>query len=247
MRKGFDAAVVKQRIVEWIRNWFKANGDGCYAVIGISGGKDSSVVAALCVEALGADRVVGVLMPNGVQADIEDSRRVVSSLGIVHYEVNIEQSVSEMLKLVQDHVGMVSKQTKINVPPRIRMTTLYAISQSIDGRVANTCNLSETFVGYETRWGDSVGDFAPIVNLTTDEVIAVGLLCDKLPRDLVLKTPSDGLCGKTDEESFGFTYDQLNAYIWGTATVPEEIGSKIQDMFEKSRFKRMPIPAYDER
>lgn len=241
---NFDAIKVKNDCVEWIRDWFKYNGKGCNAVIGISGGKDSTVVAALCVEALGKNRVIGVLMPQNNQSDINDSYAVVKHLGIEHKVINIGPTVDMMLlQLAMFGEMEISEQTKINLPPRIRMATLYAVSQSINGRVANTCNLSEDYIGYSTRWGDSVGDFAPLANLTSDEVIAIGDVCD-LPYELTHKTPSDGLCGKTDEDNFGFTYAVLNKYIRTGICEDEEVKAKIDAMHTKNLFKLMPIPTF---
>lgn len=207
----FDAIKVKNDCVQWIRDFFEENGKDCNAVIGISGGKDSTVVAGLCVEALGKDRVIGVLMPNGTQSDIDDSFKVVNHLGIKHYVVNIEDAFNGLKNAFPSELNM-SEQTKINISPRIRMTALYAVSQSCNGRVANTCNLSEDWVGYSTRYGDAAGDFSPLCCLTVQEVIEIGKAL-KLPLDLVEKTPSDGLCGKTDEDNLGFTYAVLDRYI----------------------------------
>ena len=241
----FNAMKVKNDCVEWIRDWFSHNGYGCNAVIGISGGKDSSVVAALCVEALGNDRVIGVLMPQDHQEDIDDSYAIVNHLGIKHKVINIGPTIDFMLLQLHSCDDMtVSEQTKINLPPRIRMATLYAVSQSVNGRVANTCNLSEDYIGYSTRWGDSVGDFAPLANLTSDEVVAIGDACG-LPRELTHKTPSDGLCGKTDEDNFGFTYATLNKYIRTGVCEDEEVRAKIDRMHEKNLFKLMPIPVFE--
>lgn len=217
----------KDEIVQWIRSYFESNGPGCDAVVGISGGKDSSVVAALCVEALGKERVVGVMMPNGEQPDLDDSKQLIEFLGIRYAYTDISKAVSA----VSDQVALnmnVSDQTRINLPPRIRMATLYAISQSLPhgGRVANTCNRSEDYVGYSTKFGDSAGDFSPLANLMVHEVIQIGyeLL---LPINLISKIPSDGLCGKTDEDNLGFTYAHLDAYImYGTSGI-EEIDKKI--------------------
>ena len=242
---NFDASSVKNACVEWIRNWFATNGNGCNAVIGISGGKDSTVVAALCVEALGKDRVIGVLMPQDHQSDIDDSYAVVNHLGIKHMAINIGPTVDMMLlQLSMFGEITISDQTKINLPPRIRMATLYAVSQSMNGRVANTCNWSEDYIGYSTRWGDSVGDFAPLGNLTSDEVIAIGDVCD-LPYELTHKTPSDGLCGKTDEDNFGFSYAVLNKYIRTGICEDKEVKAKIDQMHAKNLFKLMPIPAFE--
>lgn len=207
----FNAEKVKNECVEWIRDFFENNGKGCNAVIGISGGKDSSVAAALCVEALGKDRVIGVLMPKGEQHDIDMAYLLVNHLGIKHYEVNIADAVDGLLKNLPSDLALTS-QTLQNIPPRIRMSTLYAVSQSVNGRVCNTCNLSEDWVGYSTRYGDSVGDFSPMSNLTVTEVKEIGRVLG-LPDVLVDKVPIDGLCGKTDEENLGFTYAELDVYI----------------------------------
>ncbi len=207
----FDALKVKNDCVEWIKDFFKKNGPDCNAVVGISGGKDSSVAAALCVEALGKDRVIGVLMPNGRQHDIDAAYLLVNYLGIKHFEVNVKDAVDGIINNLPKDM-QISAQTMKNVPPRVRMTTLYAISQSNNGRVANTCNLSEDWVGYSTRYGDSVGDFSPMSNLTVTEVKQIGHILG-LPIELVEKTPIDGLCGKTDEENLGFTYAELDVYI----------------------------------
>lgn len=251
----FDAVKVKNDCVEWIRDWFERNGPGCNAVIGISGGKDSSVVAALCVEALGKDRVIGVLMPNGVQDDIEDSIDLVEHLRIPFTDVNIFDGYNGIINNIgsmfmpqsdgsrKGELIKISQQTIVNLPPRIRMATLYAVSQSVNGRVANTCNLSEDYIGYSTRWGDSVGDFAPLAHLTSDEVVAIGDACG-LPYELTHKVPSDGLCGKTDEDNFGFSYEVLNKYIRTDICKDKAVQEKIDAMHRKNLFKLMPIPAF---
>lgn len=251
----FNAVEAKNACVEWIRQWFENNGNGCNAVIGISGGKDSTVVAALCVEALGKDKVIGVLMPNGYQDDIDDSYDVVGYLDIRFAEININKPIVNMYNAIHinntnwahgdDNMYIsVSEQARINLPPRIRMATLYAVSQSVNGRVANTCNLSEDYIGYSTRWGDSVGDFAPLAHFTSEEVVAIGDACG-LPYELTHKTPSDGLCGKTDEDNFGFTYKVLNKYIRTGECEDEEIKAKIDAMHKKNLFKLMPMPAFN--
>ena len=205
----FDAVKIKNECVDWIRDFFKNNGPDCNAVIGISGGKDSSVAAALCVEALGKDRVIGVLMPCGIQHDIDMAELLVEHLGIKHFEVNIKEAFDG---LKASFPFELSEQSRVNLPPRIRMATVYAVAQSFNGRVVNTCNLSEDWVGYSTRYGDAAGDFSPMANLTVNEVKAIGRVLG-LPDVLVDKVPIDGLCGKTDEENLGFTYDELDRYI----------------------------------
>ena len=238
----FDAKKVKNEIVEWIRNWFEQNGKDCMSVVGISGGKDSSVVAALCVEALGKDRVIGVLMPQGEQSDIEYSKMLVDFLDITRITCNIEGAVNEVLESFE---GVVSPtpQTTTNLPARIRMATLYAISQSVNGRVANTCNLSEDWVGYATKYGDAAGDFSPLSQLTVTEVKAIGRELG-LPSELVDKTPTDGLCGKTDEDNLGFTYAELDEYIRDGIEPSEEVKAKIDSMHEKNLFKLQPMPSF---
>jgi len=239
----FDAVKVKNECVQWIKEWFEKNGKNCCAVIGISGGKDSSVVAALCVEALGKENVIGVLMPNGTQSDISDSLKLVDFLNIPNITVNIAEGVSGILNNVRDCIG-ISEQTRVNLPPRIRMATLYAVSQSLNGRVANTCNLSEDWVGYSTRYGDSVGDFSPLSRLTSDEVIAIGDECG-LPYELTHKIPSDGLCGKTDEENLGFTYEVLNKYIRTGVCEDENIKKRIDRLHSMNLFKLQLMPCFE--
>lgn len=240
----FNAIEVKDRCVRWIRNFFEENGKDCNAVVGISGGKDSSIVAALCVEALGKDRVIGVLMPNGEQSDIDMSLKLVNHLNIENITVNIHPAVlaikHEVKPALQDHW---SAQTSINLPARIRMTTLYAVSQTMNGRVANTCNLSEDWVGYSTRYGDAAGDFSPLSNLTVTEIKQIGRVLG-LPDELIDKIPSDGLCGKTDEDNLGFTYDVLDKYIRTGEIENKEVKKRIDTMHEKNLFKLQLMPSF---
>ena len=239
----FDAVRVKNDCVEWIRDFFAKNGPDCNAVLGISGGKDSSVAAALCVEALGADRVVGVLMPCGEQADIDCSLKLVNHLGIRHYIVNIKDAV-EGLKAAMPADLPLSTQSITNLPPRIRMATVYAVSQSVNGRVCNTCNLSEDWGGYSTRYGDSVGDFSPMSRLTVAEVKEIGHLLG-LPYELVEKTPIDGLCGKTDEDNLGFTYAMLDRYI-RTGEIDDPVAKeRIDRLHRMNQFKLELMPIFE--
>ncbi len=207
----FDVKKVCDECVAWVKEFFEENGKDCNAVVGISGGKDSSVAAAVCVEALGKDRVVGVLMPCGEQSDIDAAFALVNHLGIKHYVVNIKDAVEGVKSAIPSELELTS-QSLTNLPARIRMTTLYAVSQSVNGRVVNTCNLSEDWVGYSTRYGDAAGDFSPLCHLTVTEVKAIGRYLG-LPEALVEKVPIDGLSGKTDEENLGFTYAELDKYI----------------------------------
>ncbi|MBO5746415.1 MAG: NAD(+) synthase [Clostridia bacterium] len=237
---SFDAKKVKNECVEWIREFFKNNGPDCNAVLGISGGKDSSVAAALCVEALGKDRVIGVLMPCGVQHDIDMAELLVRTLGIKHYVVNIKDAVQGLTDSVPFEL---SQQSKVNLPPRIRMATVYAVSQCFNGRVVNTCNLSEDWVGYSTRYGDAAGDFSPMANLTVQEVKAIGRELG-LPDVLVDKVPIDGLCGKTDEDNLGFTYWELDRYIREGIIDDPEKKALIDRKHKANLFKLQLMPSF---
>ena len=234
----FDPKKVKNNIVEWIREWFENNGPGCNGIVAVSGGKDSSVVAALLVEALGKDRVIGVLLPRGVQPDIDMSYALVNHLGIKYYEINIGETMDALIKEMQTVMGedAVSKQTIVNLPPRIRMAATYAVSQSLNGRVANTCNLSEDCVGYATRYGDNAGDFSPLSKLTVQEVKAIGRELG-LPEFLVEKVPSDGLQEKTDEDNLGFTYAVLDRYIREGVIEDQKTKERIDHLHKINAFK----------
>lgn len=237
----FDPKKAKDDCVEWIREFFRENGPDCNAIVGISGGKDSSIVAALCVEALGKDRVIGVLMPCGVQHDIDMAELLVNHLGIKNFTINIQDAVNGMSGAFPFEL---SEQAKTNMPPRIRMTTLYAVAQCYNGRVANTCNLSEDWVGYSTRYGDAAGDFSPCSMFTVTEMRQIGRVLG-LPEILVDKVPIDGLCGKTDEENLGFTYDELDRYI-REGIIPEEPSKKdiIDRKHKMNLFKLQFMPVY---
>ena len=244
---------VKEEVKRWIRDYFEKNGKGCFAVIGISGGKDSSVAATLCAEALGKDRVVGVLMPNDIQSDIEDAKRLVEVLEIPHLIINIgatsaalcqELEQNEVLKGMTGNAGL-SKDSKINLPARIRMTTLYAVAQSLPGggRVVNTCNRSEDYIGYSTKYGDSAGDFSPLSDFLVEEVRELGYALG-LPKDLIEKTPSDGLSGSSDEEKLGFSYQTLSKYMITGACENEAVREKIDRLHRMNLYKLIPMPQY---
>ena len=252
MYPEFDAKKDKEKIISFLRNWFAENGTPeTKAVIGISGGKDSSIAAALCVEALGEDNVIGVLMPNGIQPDIDDALEVVKHLGIKYRIVNIESSYKAMLKALQyteakvdnNFHFSVTDQLLQNLAPRLRMATLYAIAQGVEGggRVINTCNRSEDYVGYSTKFGDSAGDVSPLGAYTVDEVLAIGALLD-IPERLVHKAPSDGLCGKTDEDNLGFTYAVLDKYIKTGECEDELVQKRIDELHYINLHKLKPMP-----
>ena len=238
----FNAKEQLPGLIEWMQQQMKACG-GKTAVIGISGGKDSSVVAALCVAAYGKEHVVGVLMPDGIQPDIDYSQGLVEFLDLKHYTFNIHGGTSGILEEM-DRIGVeATRQTKVNLPSRIRMATLYAIAQSVDGGIViNTSNLSEDWVGYCTIYGDSAGAFSPLGMYTTEEVVAMGRELG-LPEKFVVKPPSDGLTGLTDEDNLGFTYHAVNEYI-RKGICDEETRAKIDHKHRISRFKFETIPVY---
>ena len=240
----FDAKKEIKNIVAWIKEWFKENGPKASAVIGISGGKDSSICAALLVEALGVDRVVGVLMPDGIQSDISDSYRLVEHLGLKHYVINIGPATTALKDTLAEQFEL-TNDTRINIPPRIRMTTLYAVAQSLPngGRVANTCNRSEDYIGYSTKYGDAAGDFAILADFTVSEVLQIGDALG-IPKNLVRKAPSDGLSGMTDEDKIGFTYAVLDRYILEGVCEDEDTRKKIDRMHVLNLHKLKTIPGY---
>lgn len=239
----FDAKKVKDDIIQWIRDWFEVNGPGCNAVVAISGGKDSSVVAALCVEALGKDRVIGVMLPKGEQFDISVSKALIDHLGIKSFEININDAFNGLMGQIEKALPEIAVQTVTNLPPRIRMAATYAVSQSVNGRVANTCNLSEDWVGYSTRYGDAAGDFSPLSFLTVQEVKAVGRELG-LPDMFVDKVPIDGLQPKTDEENLGFTYAVLDRYIRTGEIEDLETKEKIDRLHRINQFKLKFMDCY---
>ena len=242
---------IKDRLVDWIRDYFDHNGPGCTAVVGISGGKDSSVTAALCVEALGKDKVLGVLMPDGIQSDIADAIALVEHLDIKHLVVNIGDTTKALTAAIEGAEGFdlvaasMSRDSIINMPARLRMTTLYAVGQSLPkgGRVANTCNRSEDYVGYSTKYGDAAGDFSPLQNILVEEVRQLGHELG-LPDFFINKTPSDGLSGQTDEDKLGFTYAQLDHYILTGQCKDPEIQAKIDSMHAMNMHKLQLMPAF---
>jgi NAD+ synthase len=231
-------------IIKWINDYFKDNPNG-KTIVGISSGKDSTITAALCVEALGADRVIGVLMPNGIQSDISDSYRVCNLLGIKPIEINIGNSYNLLVSRVCEGMDTIPDMIRTNLPSRLRMATLYAVAALYpNSRVVNTSNWSERYIGYCTKGGDTVADFSPLGNLTVREVLMIG---DDLglPYDLVHKTPSDGMSGQSDEEKIGFTYEELDNYILYTEDgLSDETVEKIEKMHKANEHKLVEMPSF---
>lgn len=233
---SFDAKHATEAVTNWIKDWFETNGKGCNAIVGISGGKDSSIAAALCVRALGKDRVIGVIMPNGEQSDMDMALLLIKHLGIKHHIVNIKSAYDGISGEIKKAGIDLSRDSEINLAPRLRMSTLYAVAQSSNGRVVNTCNLSEDWVGYSTRYGDSVGDFSPMSDFTTAEIRAIGRELG-VPEILIEKVPSDGLSGMSDEDKLGFTYETLDRYIRTGEIDSEEDKAKIDKLHKQNLFK----------
>jgi NAD+ synthase len=239
----FDAGKMKDELVKWIRDYFEKNGKDCCAVVGLSGGKDSSVTAALCALSLGKERVFGVLMPQGEQYDINYSKEIALHLGIKYFEVNIKDAVDSLCASLKGGGLEANRQALINIPARIRMTTLYAVSATVNGRVANTCNLSEDWVGYATKYGDGAGDFSPLCNLTVTEVKAIGRELG-LPSKFIEKIPEDGLSGLTDEDNLGFTYAALDRYIREGICEDSAVKEKIESLHQMNIHKLKLMPGF---
>jgi NAD+ synthase len=240
----FDAKKTKQQIVEWIKDYFQNNASPeTKAVIGISGGKDSSIVAALCVEALGKGRVLGVLMPQGEQHDIDVAFDLCKVLDIEHVEINIKEPVEVLYDKITGAGLILNDVATFNTPARMRMATLYAISGIVGGRVANTCNLSEDWVGYVTKFGDGAGDFSPLSDLTVAEAKAIGRELG-LATEFIDKTPLDGLCDRTDEDNLGFTYDVLDKYLREGICEDTDTKERIDRLNRMNLHKLNPMPVF---
>lgn len=229
------------KIIDWIKEYFIKNGPECKAIIGISGGKDSTVAAALLCKALGPNRVIAVQMPQGFQYDIDVSNEVIDYLEITeHYNINIGSACQEIFLSLPNDIR-VQPQVTSNVPARVRMNILYAIAASRHGRVVNTCNRSEDYVGYSTKFGDAAGDFSILSNYTATEVKEIGIELE-LPKNFIEKPPEDGLSGLTDEENLGFSYDVLDNFLLNGITPPYEIYKNIEQRHKRNLHKISPMP-----
>lgn len=238
-----------EKIIQWIKEYFEQNGKGCKAVIGISGGTDSSVCAALLVKALGKENVFGVMMPNGTQHDINVSEELVRFLDIPNCTVNIGSTSTTLNDEIGKAMGCDVTSYPVyytNTPARLRMAVLYGICAIVGGRVVNTCNLSEDYVGYSTKFGDAAGDFSPLSDLTKSEVRAIGRELG-LPSKFVDKTPEDGMSGKSDEEKLGFSYDTLDRYIRTGEIDDLKAKEKIDHLHRTNLHKLLPMPKYEKK
>lgn len=242
---NFDAKKTKDEIVTWIRNYFRKNGSDCNAVIGMSGGKDSTIVAALCCEALGKDRVFGVIMPNTAMKDSDIAVEICEYLDIDYMDINIGEAYDSLTEELAANDIKLSSNAATNLPARLRMSTLFMVAQSMNGRVANTCNFSEDYIGWATLFGDGAGQFSPLGKLTVTEVKQIGYELG-LPKKFIEKTPADGLTDKSDEDNFGFTYQFLDRYIrtgdFGNDTAT---AARIDKMHDANTFKLLPMPMYN--
>lgn len=236
-----------QNIVDSIKKYFVANGnENTKAVIGISGGKDSTIAAALLVRALGADRVVGVMMPQGYQSDLDDARKVCEILGIQNFVINIEPICDELFKAFTSNTDLsLNSQINTNAPARIRMNILYMVAAALGGRVINTGNASELYVGYTTKYGDLAGDYAIFRDYYVREVIEIGKKLEELPIELIVKEPADGMSGKTDEDNLGFTYEVLDKYLIDGIMPEYDVYRNIHTRYRNNQHKRcinLPYP-----
>ena len=242
---SFDAKKTKDEIVTWIRNYFRKNGSDCNAVVGMSGGKDSTIVAALCCEALGKDRVFGVIMPNTAMKDSDIAVEICEYLDIDYMDINIGEAYDSLTEELAANDIKLSSNAATNLPARLRMATLFMVAQSVNGRVANTCNYSEDYVGWATLFGDGAGQFSPLGKLTVTEVKQIGYELG-LPKKFIEKIPADGLTDKSDEDNFGFTYQFLDRYIrtgdFGNNTAT---AARIDKMHNANTFKLLPMPMYN--
>lgn len=249
---SFDAAKTTEALIQWIKDYFDAAGDGTKAILGMSGGKDSTVAAAVLAKALGTERVIGVSMPQGSQG-LNDADKICQYLGIKMYTVNIGKACDALMADIEASSAELSKASVMNIPPRVRMTTLYAIGQANNARVVNTCNLSEDYIGYATKFGDGAGDFSLFANLTVTEVLAIGDYLG-LPDQWVHKTPDDGLPNSSpDEAKIGFSYAELDIYIrqglspQGYVHDNPEEGPKVNKidwMHKANLHKLLPMPSF---
>ena len=240
---NFDAKQTAEKLVKWLRDYFDNNGQPINAVVGCSGGKDSTVVLAALTKAIGPDRIYAILMPNGEQADIDDSYKICEYLGLKPHVCNIQDAYNGVVGSVSGEFEPTG-QMKINLAPVLRMTTLKAISQCVNGRFTCNGNASEAYIGWFTIDGDDRGSVKPLINMTVTEVIQVGEALG-LPDWMIHKTPTDGLCGQTDEDKFGFTYEVLDKYIRTGEIDDLEIKAKIDDMHKRNAFKLKPMPSFE--
>lgn len=239
MNYNFKVEQTTAALIDWIRVWFNHNGPTSNAILGISGGKDSTICAKLCVEALGKDRVIGIMLPNGEQHDKNVALDVCNYLGITYYDTNINEifeAFKDSYLSTENILPVLTDQSLTNLAPRIRMTMLRFYAQNFNGRLINTSNLSEDWVGYATIDGDSAGDMSPLSMLTVQEVKTIGHYLG-IPANFVEKIPEDGLVGKSDEDNLGVSYADIDAYIRHSAAISPASQELIERKFKFNSFK----------
>lgn len=232
-----------ENAIDWIKEYVQNVGaEGI--VVGNSGGKDSATVIAMSTKALGKDKVITVAMPcNSNNTDFEDAQLVANKFSVPLIKIDLTNTYTELENTINDSIKeKLSKDAKINIKPRLRMTTLYGIAQSLNYLVIGTGNLSEAMVGYTTKWGDNASDFNPIANFTVSEVITIGKYLG-VPDKIINKAPNDGLGNQTDEEKMGITYKQIEEYI-ETGKTDISVMEKIEKKNKSSKHKRETIPTY---
>ena len=249
--KVFNAELETKRIIEFIRKYYKDNNLGG-VILGISGGKDSAVVAGLFTLALGKENVIGVTMPCHSKNDDKIDAKLVSDyygFPLVNFDLTrIYDSFKDELTSLGEFTDEDTKNSDINLKPRLRMATLYylaALYSSVRGKtylVAGTSNKCELFVGYFTKGGDSVHDIAVIADFTVEEVIKIGEYI-KVPDIVLYKIPDDGLSNLSDEDKLGVKYSEIAAYSEDENSVSKDVAVKIRRFHNASRHK-FNIPTY---
>lgn len=232
-----------EKAIEWIKKYVKNSG-AKGIVIGNSGGKDSATVLAMATKAIERENIVAVYIPcNSQSSDLEDAKLVTKTFGVKFIAVDLSNSYKEMEKEINMQLFQnLSKEAIINIKPRLRMTTLYGIAQTLEYLVIGTGNLCESMVGYTTKWGDNSSDFNPIGNFTVDEVLEIGKLLG-VPEKILKKAPNDGLGGLTDEEKMGIKYSQIAEMI-ETGNTEEKSKQEILRRYQNSKHKRSLVPVY---
>lgn len=237
-----------ENAIRWIKQYVEKTG-AKGIVVGNSGGKDSATVIGMATKAIGKERVVAISMPcYSNRDDFEDAKLVADTFGVKFLTVDLSNCYEEMEREIKSELSKIeikelSKEATINIKPRLRMTTLYGIAQTLGYLVIGTGNLCEAMVGYTTKWGDSASDFNPIGNFTVEEVLEIGKYIG-VPEKILKKAPNDGLGGQTDEEKMGITYHQIAEMIETGDTEDKLAKQKILKKCQYSKHKREPIPVY---
>ena len=240
----FDAKVESEKIIKFIKDYYKEN-KLTGAVIGISGGKDSGVVAGLFSRALGPENVVGIWMPcHSNEIDKENAKKVSKKFGFELLEHDLTNTYENYVKQIKE-INKINDEdlidSNINIKPRLRMMTLYYYAAMLTRKnkkvyiVPGTSNKCEIYVGYFTKGGDNVADIQVLADLTVEEVIEIGKYIG-VPDEVVNKTPDDGLSGKTDEEKLGVKYNDI-AKVINNEEIDKKEAEKIKVLHNKNLHK----------